>query len=54
MVYAGPDKVSAVQTWLKPENVKEVQQFMALANYCAQYIGNFADIDTLITSLMSP
>ena len=34
-VYADPDKVSAVRTWPKPENVKEVQQFMGLANYYA-------------------
>ena len=40
MVYAEPDKVSAVQTWPKPENVNEVQQFMGLANYYAQYIRN--------------
>ena len=32
-VYTDPDKTSAVQTWLKPENIKEVQQFMGLANY---------------------
>ena len=54
MVYADPDKVSAVQTWPKPENLKEVQQFMGLANYYAQYIRNSADIAALITSLMSP
>ena len=54
MVYADPDKVSAVRTWPKPENVKEVQQFMGLANYYAQYIRNFADIAALLTSLMSP
>ena len=34
-VYADPDKVSAVRTWPKPTNVKEVQQFMGLANYYA-------------------
>ena len=44
MVYAYSDKVSVVQTWPKPEKVKEVQQFMELANYYAQYIHNFADI----------
>ena len=54
MVYAHPDKVSAVRTWPKPENVKEVQQFMGLANYYAQYIRNFADIAAPLTSLMSP
>ena len=34
-MYADPDKVSTVRTWPKPENVKEVQQFMGLANYYA-------------------
>ena len=32
-VDADPDKVSDVCTWPKPTNVKEVQQFMGLANY---------------------
>ena len=54
MVYADPDKVSMVRTWPKPENVKEVQQFMGLANYYAQYIHNFTDIAAPLTSLMSP
>ena len=31
-VYADPDKVAVVRTWPKPTNVKEVQQFMNLAN----------------------
>ena len=53
-VYADPDKVSAVGTWPKLENVKEVQQFMGLAHYYAQYIRNFADIAAPLTSLMSP
>ena len=53
-VYADPDKVSTVRTWPKPENVKEVQQFMGLANYYAQYIRNFADIAAPLTSLISP
>ena len=54
MVYTDPDKVNVVWTWPKPENVKEVQQFMGLAKYYAQYIRNFADIAALLTSLMSP
>ena len=53
-VSADPDKVSAMQTWPKPENIKEVQQFMGLTNYYAQYIRNFADIAAPLTSLMSP
>ena len=34
-VCANPDKVAAVRTWPKPTNVKEVQQFIGLANYYA-------------------
>ena len=34
-VYDDPDKVAVVRTWPKPTNVKEVQQFMGLANYYA-------------------
>ena len=54
MVYTNPDKVSMVQTWPKPENIKEVEQFMGLADYYVQYICNFADIAAPLTSLMSP
>ena len=53
-MYADPDKVSDVRTWLKSTNVKEVQQFMGLANYYAQYIHNFADIAAPLTHIMSP
>ena len=53
-MYVDPDKVNAVWSWLKPENIKEVQQFMGLANCYAQYIRNFADIAAPLTSLMSP
>ena len=52
-MYADPDKVRVVQTWLKPDNIKEVQQFMGLVNYYVQCIRNFADIAALLTSLMS-
>ena len=34
-VDADPDKVAAVRPWPKSNNVKEVQQFMGLANYYA-------------------
>ena len=52
-VYAYPNKVSAVRTWPKPTNVKEVLQFMGLANYYAQYIRNFADIAAPLMHIMS-
>ena len=53
-VYADPDIFSAVRTWPKPTNMKEVQQFMGLANYYAQYICNFADIAAPLMHIMSP
>ena len=53
-MYADPDKISMVQTWPKPENIKEVQQFMGLANYYAQYIHTFTDIVAPLTLLMFP
>ena len=34
--------------------MKEVQQFMGLANYYAQYVRSFADIATPLTHIMSP
>ena len=34
-VYTDLDKVAAVRTWPKPTKIKELQQFMGLANYYA-------------------
>ena len=38
------DKVAAVQTWPAPTCVKEVQQFLGLANYYHEFIKNFAKL----------
>ena len=32
-IRADPDKVEAICTWPKPTTVKELQQFLGLANY---------------------
>ena len=53
-VYADLDKVSAVRTWPKPTNMKEVSQFIGLANYYAQYIHIFADIIAPLMHIMLP
>ena len=53
-VYTDPEKVSTVQIWPKPETIKEVEQFMGLANYYAQYICSFAEIAAPLTLFMSP
>ena len=34
-IRADPDKVEAIRTWPKPTTVKELQQFLGLANYYA-------------------
>ena len=38
------DKVAAVQTWPAPTCVKEVQQFLSLANYYHEFIKNFTEL----------
>lgn len=53
-VRADGDKVAAIRTWPKPTSVKEMQQFLGLANYYSQYIKNFADIAAPLSTLMSP
>ena len=52
-MYDDLDKVWTVQTWPKPEYIKEMQQFIGLANYYVQYICNFADIPAPLTFLIS-
>ena len=34
-IRADPDKVEAICTWPKPTTIKELQQFLGLANYYA-------------------
>ena len=45
------DKVAAVQTWPMPTCVKEVQQFLGLANYYHEFIKNFAELATPLSDL---
>ena len=53
-IRADPDKVEAIRTWPKPTTVKELQQFLGLANYYAQYIRHYANIAAPLTDLASP
>ena len=43
-IEADPDKISKVQLWPTPRCVKEVQQFLGLANYYRRFIQNFAKV----------
>ena len=45
------DKVAAVLTWPAPTCVKEVQQFLGLANYYHEYIENFAKFAASLSNL---
>ena len=45
------DKVTAVRTWPAPNCVKEVQQFLGLANYYHEYIKNSAKLATPLSDL---
>ena len=45
------DKVAAVQTWPAPTCVKEVQQFLGLANYYHEFIKNFAELAAPLSDL---
>ena len=43
-IEADPDKLRKVQCWPTPRNVREVQQFLGLANYYRRFIRNFAEV----------
>jgi len=43
-VSVDPSKVDKVQNWPTPQNTKDVQQFLGLANYYRRFIRNFADL----------
>ena len=43
-IAADPSKTERIATWPVPENTREVQQFMGLANYYRRYIEDFATL----------
>ena len=45
------NKVAVVRTWPVPTCVKEVQQFLGLANYYHEYIKNSAKLATPLSDL---
>ena len=45
-------KVRDILAWPEPANVKQVQQFMGLANYYSQYVRHFARLAAPITDLI--
>ena len=46
-----PAKIKSIQEWPTPENVKDVQAFLGLANYLRKYVKNFSGIGKCLTEL---
>ncbi|CAI7781757.1 unnamed protein product [Closterium sp. NIES-53] len=51
-VHVDPKRIEAVRTWKKPENVKELQQFLCFANYYNRFVPQYAKIATPLTNLL--
>jgi len=45
------DKVKAIRDWPRPKAVKEIQQFLGLANFYRRFIKNFSSIVQPLTNL---
>jgi RNase H-like domain found in reverse transcriptase len=46
-----PAKIQAIEDWLIPRTVKEVQSFLGFANFYRRFIRNFASISKPLTTL---
>jgi len=51
-VRADPEKISSICSWPVPRNVKEVRQWLGLANYLNKYTKNFAAIVRPLSQLL--
>jgi len=45
------NKVQAIQDWPRPRSVKEIQQFLGLANFYRRFIKNFSELAQPLTNL---
>jgi len=37
-----PKKIKSIEEWPRPENLKDVQRFIGLCNYCRRFVKDFA------------
>jgi len=51
-VRADPQKIKAVQEWPVPQNVKDLRQFLGLANYLHKYCSNYSARAKPLTDLL--
>ncbi|KAD4981923.1 hypothetical protein E3N88_18594 [Mikania micrantha] len=51
-VAVDPDKISTIQQWPIPTNVKQVRNFLGLAGYYRRFIQNYASIAGPLTDLL--
>ena len=47
-----PGKMLALERWDKPDNVRELQGFLGLANYYSGYVQNYASIATPLIEML--
>ena len=48
-----PEKTEPIRTWPVPQNIKELQQFLGLANYYNSFVPKFAEVAAPLTGLLS-
>ena len=46
-----PSKVEAIAEWPKPNNKKDIQRFLGLANFYRRFVKNYSDIVAPLTTL---
>jgi len=51
-VRADPEKIKAIVDWPVPQNVKELRQWLGIANYLHKYTKNYADIVRPLSALL--
>ncbi|GJP32333.1 hypothetical protein CLOM_g16935, partial [Closterium sp. NIES-68] len=50
--FAIEKKIEAVRTWMTPENVKELKQFLGFANYYNRFVPQYAKLAAPLTNLL--